>query len=162
MKLALISDTHGYFNIELADSIFHKKVDYLLHMGDGVEDAYELRDSLQLPLFVVAGNNDFGANERNDLFFILERQNIFMTHGHRYSVYFSRNSLYKAAVSKGASLVFYGHTHVFRDETIAGTRLINPGSPSLPRGGDTPGYAILDLSTGELERVVLSKRSGFW
>lgn len=162
MKLALISDTHGFFNIELADSIWKQRPDYILHMGDGVEDAHELRDALEIPLFAVRGNNDYGADERNELFFILEGRNIYMTHGHRQSVYFSRNTLYNVAADKEAHLVFYGHTHIFRDETIGGIRLINPGSPSLPRGKDSPGYAVLDLRTGELNRILVSEKKRLW
>lgn len=155
MKLALISDTHGFYNVELADSLYSRKIDYILHMGDGVEDAYELRDTLQLPLFAVLGNNDYGFDERSELFLILGKTRIFMTHGHRYGVYYGRERLFETAEQKEANIVLYGHTHIFRDELISGIRLINPGSASLPRGGDVRSYAILDLNTGELERVML-------
>lgn len=155
VKLALISDTHGFYNIELADSLYTRKIDYIFHMGDGVEDAYELRDTLHLPLFTVLGNNDYGFDERFELFLTLGGKRIFMTHGHRYGVYYGRERLFEAAIQKNAELVLYGHTHIFKDEFISGIRFINPGSASFPRGGDVRSYGILDLESGEFERIIL-------
>ena len=83
-----------------------------------------------------------------------------MTHGHRYGVHYGREQLAEAALQKGAKLALYGHTHIFRDEEIDGVRLINPGSPTLPRGGGSPSYAVLDLTSGELKRVIVAAPKG--
>ncbi len=159
MKIVLISDTHGFYE-GLADSIKKQQADYILHMGDGVEEAHRLKQELALPTFAVAGNNDYGAKEKQELFMVLEHIPIFMTHGHRYNVRYSRDQLLEAALQRGAKLVLYGHTHVFCDEEIAGVRLINPGSSALPRDG-VPGYAVLDLASGELKRVPTAAPKGF-
>ncbi|MDO4765292.1 MAG: metallophosphoesterase [Eubacteriales bacterium] len=155
MKLALISDTHGYCK-GLSEQIKKQGVDYILHMGDGVHEAYQIRRETGLPTFVVKGNNDFTEDEKNDLFFVLEGIPIWMTHGHRYSVRYSRDSLLETALQKNAKIVLYGHTHVFNDEEIAGIRFINPGSTTLPRDG-MASFAVLDLSSGELTRIELPK-----
>lgn len=156
MKIALVSDTHGFGIVGLADSIFTKRAECILHMGDGLEDAYELERVLGIPVIAVAGNNDYGFSEGAEKFIILAHKYIFMTHGHKYGVRSSRSSLAQKALEKEAHIVCYGHTHIFRDELIFGIRVINPGSVSLPRGGDMPGYAMLDLVTGSLERVILN------
>jgi len=159
MKIVLISDTHGYYE-GLAGSIKEQQADYILHMGDGVEEAHRLKRELELPVLVVAGNNDYGTKEKEELFLILEHIPIFMTHGHRYGVHYGREQLAEAALQKGAKLALYGHTHIFRDEEIDGVRLINPGSPTLPRGGGSPSYAVLDLTSGELKRVIVAAPKG--
>ena len=152
MKIILISDTHGYGD-GLADSMKEQQASYILHMGDGVAEAYRLKEETGLPVFVVAGNNDYRGQEKEELFLMLEHIPIFMTHGHRYGVHYTRESLAKAALQKEAKIALYGHTHIFRDEEIAGVRLINPGSAALPRDGGSPSYAVLDLSSGELKKI---------
>ena len=159
MKIVLISDTHGYYE-GLAGSIKEQQADYILHMGDGVEEAHRLKRELELPVLVVTGNNDYGTKEKEELFLILEHIPIFMMHGHRYGVHYGREQLAEAALQKGAKLALYGHTHIFRDEEIDGVRLINPGSPTLPRGGGSPSYAVLDLTSGELKRVIVAAPKG--
>ena len=159
MKIVLISDTHGYCD-GLADSIKQQQADYILHMGDGVTDAYRLKRETGLPVFVVAGNNDYGTQEKEALFLILEHVPIFMTHGHRYGVHYGREQLAETALQKEAKLALYGHTHIFWDEEIAGIRLINPGSPTLPRDGGSPSYAVLDLTDGKLQRITVPVPKG--
>lgn len=154
MKIGLVSDTHGCCD-GLAESIKGQGAEYILHMGDGVEEAYILKAQTGLPTLVVAGNNDLASKEKAELFLVLDQIPIWMTHGHRYGVYYSREGLWEVAIQKEAKIVLYGHTHVFRDEMIGGIRFINPGSPTLPRGGGLPSYAILDLASGELRQIIL-------
>lgn len=153
MKIALVSDTHGYMG-NLIEEIKKQDVDYILHMGDGVEEADMLREELNLPTFVVAGNNDYFTDAKPELFFLLEQTPIYMTHGHRQSVYYSRGELARVAMQKGAKIALYGHTHVFRDEMLGEVRLINPGSAYLPRDG-VRSFAVLELPSGELKRIFL-------
>lgn len=155
MKVALVSDTHGHCK-GLADSIKKHQAEYILHMGDGVAEAYQLKKETGLPTLVVAGNNDFSTKEKAELFLVLEGIAIWMTHGHRYGVHYGREQLLEAAMQKEAKIVLYGHTHIFRDECMEGIRMINPGSPTLPRDGEAS-YAILDLSSGKLDRIKVEK-----
>ena len=37
---------------------------------------------------------------------------------------------------------FYGHTHVAREENFKNFKIVNPGSCSRPRGGQSAGFAI--------------------
>lgn len=153
MKIALVSDTHGYMG-NLVEEIRKQEVDYILHMGDGVEEADMLREELNLPTFVVAGNNDYFTDARPELFFMLEKTPIYMVHGHRQGVYYSRGEFAQIARQKGAKIALYGHTHVFRDEMFADVRVINPGSTFLPRDG-VRSFAVLELPSGDLKRIHL-------
>ena len=55
----------------------------------------------------------------------------------------------------GFAAVLHGHTHVPRDEVVAGVRWLNPGCISRPRGVP-PSFAWLTVADGKLvswERV---------
>lgn len=68
---------------------------------------------------------------------------VFATHGHRYYVKSTMDSLLNAAHFSGAQLVLYGHTHIARIEYPAGMTVVNPGSSGL---GSEPSFAVIDIS----------------
>lgn len=41
-------------------------------------------------------------------------------------------------------ILIHGHTHVLKAEKMDGYILLNPGSVSIPKGGNPPTYGILD------------------
>lgn len=57
-----------------------------------------------------------------------------------------KNYLAATASVNGCDIALYGHTHVMADEVVSGIRLINPGSPSCPRGQNPCSYGIMYLS----------------
>lgn len=60
--------------------------------------------------------------------------------------------LAQLAKMNGCKAALYGHTHVRRTEEVNGVYLMNPGSPSCPRGGNMPSYGILEVSdNGDIE-----------
>ncbi len=74
---------------------------------------------------------------------------VYLTHGHRQSVYSGLSLLTQSARANGADVALYGHTHyawsLYQDDIFTA----NPGSCSLPRGGQSPSYAILNFIRGE-------------
>ena len=50
-------------------------------------------------------------------------------------------------------IVVFGHTHVPLCEYYGDALLLNPGSPSRPRGGAKPSFAVLTLQKGEVPQV---------
>ena len=73
---------------------------------------------------------------------------IFMSHGHLYG---SPSSV--GLEDKDFDLVITGHTHCSRiaSEFVDGKRVtyLNPGSPSRPRGGSRPSYALVVFNEDE-------------
>ena len=49
----------------------------------------------------------------------------------------------------GFDLLLHGHTHVPRDEVLAGVRLLNPGCITRPNRGAPASYAWLELAQGK-------------
>jgi putative phosphoesterase len=58
----------------------------------------------------------------------------------------------------GVDVVLHGHTHVPRDERVAGVRFLNPGCVTRPNRGAAPSVGILEIAadgkiTWRLERL---------
>lgn len=47
---------------------------------------------------------------------------------------------------KGIDVVLHGHTHVPRDERVAGVRFLNPGCVTRPNRGSPPSVACLEIA----------------
>lgn len=79
---------------------------------------------------------------------------VFATHGHVYSPLKSDGS---GCVVNGSTLprlsgidvMLYGHTHIQELRNQYGITICNPGSISIPKNGQKPGYAVWD--NGNLE-----------
>lgn len=135
MKIIVVSDTHGRIEEFLEQIEKMDKIDMIIHLGDYLEDGLEIEEKTGIKTMVVKGNGDFlhpGYSE--DKIFDIKGKKIFITHGHRYNVrYGVDNLLYKGEEIK-ADLVLFGHTHVSTLSEESGIIVMNPGSPSLPRG----------------------------
>ncbi len=146
MKIVAVSDTHG--NEEILEEIVrcNQSADLFLHLGDGEREYESVRNRYPRQAFLmVKGNNDWG-DYPPAMVLPLKGFKLYLTHGNR----FERSSLlsFLAASAKAneCDLALFGHTHVPCDETVGGVRLFNPGSPSLPRGGNAPSYGIVTLN----------------
>jgi putative phosphoesterase len=49
-------------------------------------------------------------------------------------------------VPSGIDVVLHGHTHVPRNEVVAGVRFLNPGCVTRPNRGAPPSVAILEIA----------------
>lgn len=78
-----------------------------------------------------------------------------MTHGHRLGVKRGLQSLYYRTQEVGAQAAIFGHTHTPFCQDIDGTWLINPGSPTHPRGLSFQGtYVIITVENDVFYPVV--------
>lgn len=147
MKILLLSDTHT--NVSGAVGLIRGRGDFELffHLGDTYQDAVRIHDETGLPMKAVSGNMDGLRVGPDDEVFTLEGVCFFLVHGDRYAVNRDRSRLVAEAERREADVVCYGHTHVARDETVAGHRLINPGALRPGNGS----YAILDLNDGQVK-----------
>ena len=126
MKTAIIiSDTHG--NISAIEKILPliNETDYLFFLGDGLNDLRSFSRDIKANVVAVAGNCDGGGD---DEILEIEKVKILLTHGDKYGVKSSLYKLLMRAKEVGASVVFYGHTHVAQITTVDGITLVNPGA----------------------------------
>lgn len=147
MKILIVSDTHG--REQNLDRVLEEvgKFDFFIHLGD-VEDGEDYIRAVigNVPLAMVAGNNDFFTDLSGEAVFSLGNYRVMVTHGHYYYVSRGHDYLAKAAREKGADIVMYGHTHRPCLKQREGLTILNPGSLSLPRQkGYQPTWVIMEI-----------------
>ncbi len=146
MKVLIVSDTHRH-NDNLAIALEKAgKIDMLIHCGDAEGTEEHIRELINCPMCIVAGNNDFFTRLQNEAFFELEGHRVMVTHGHYHHVSVGVEHLVRDALIKGADIVIYGHTHRPMMEIKNGVVVLNPGSISYPRqDGRIPTYIIMEI-----------------
>lgn len=101
------------------------------------------------------GNTDFGTSQVTERIVELGGKRLFLCHGHTYGVEAGLTRLYLRAKELGCHAALFGHTHVaFLDEGGEVT-LLNPGSPSRPRGGSRRAMGLLTIRGPVLDGELL-------
>ena len=160
-RLLVISDSHGRSGV--VQSIvrgFGAECDALIFCGDGVGDIAQLlyaqkadkklAECVPAVIAAVRGNCDPGTYplEKGTLYFSdlielkVNGRGILITHGHNQGVDWGVENLGLEMQVSGCTTAFYGHTHVAREENFKNFKIVNPGSCSRPRGGQSAGFAI--------------------
>lgn len=131
MRAVVFSDSHGdsaSVNMILSK---HRNADMFIFLGDGERDVF-LPQNLDIigtkPLIAVKGNNDFGSSLPTEEICFLSGKKIYALHGHTKGVKYSTDLLQREAVSNGADIILYGHTHTPRVEYMSGVYLMCPGA----------------------------------
>lgn len=155
MKILITSDSHGYYN-KISDYILERgDIDLMLHAGDGVEDCQYIGYETGIKYYVVKGNNDFYSKEAYYKIIDIEGLKILLTHGHKFGVDFSLDTLLEKALDNSCDIVIFGHTHTYTQVSRSGVLFLNPGSVSLPRDGQ----ASMMLMTLDKEKMDIEKIS---
>lgn len=155
MIIAVVSDTHGIV-LPVAYSLQRNKVDIVLHLGDNASDAKKIEQITGMEIYAVAGNCDDNSTDvPEELVLEIRRKKFFLTHGHNYDVDNGIDKIVEKAKEVGADYALFGHTHVHLRERVDGITVLNPGSTTLPRKGDTKGYYIINLIEKSVNRINL-------
>lgn len=156
MKYLIVSDIHGGIDGTKLIYDLYKNGDYdkLLILGDilyhgprnDLPDDYKPKEVIKLlnelkdHIIAIRGNCDAYVDEMVLDFKIIDfldlRINdldVHIEHGHFLDNYHEKKDL-----------IMYGHTHLPRLEKIDETIYFNPGSITIPKGGNKPSYAIWD------------------
>lgn len=156
MKILVTSDTHGSYGAISDYIILHDDIDLLIHAGDGVSDAKSIAYETGINYYVVKGNNDYFDQAFYDQVIDLGGKKIFLTHGHRYDVYFTYDKIIDKAKSLKCDVAIFGHTHQYVNEKKNGILLLNPSSPTLPRDGNG-GFIIFDIDEDiKVNRILIN------
>lgn len=153
MKILVLSDTHG--DIDKAKEAIEENsnIDLIIHLGDYFRDAEKLSGMFpDIPVEYIYGNSDFMIGDvPAEKLLEFRGKRIFITHGHRYSVKWDYNRLYKKAEEMHADLLLFGHTHVADMVEREHCYLVNPGSTSEPRNDSNESYALIELNESKIE-----------
>lgn len=144
MRIAVFSDTHGRCGGMLSGAR-RVRPDVLVHLGDCVRDAEELRRAFpEIPLYSVSGNCDYCCDIPDKLLFMAGPVSVFASHGHRYGVKYGLDRLLLQARLRGTGLVLFGHTHIPLLLEDGGMQIMNPGTAGGI--GAEPSFGVADIS----------------
>jgi putative phosphoesterase len=160
----IISDIHGDLaGAELARDAFHRhQADYILLLGDllyhgprndipphyAPKQVIPILNELAPYIIAVQGNCEADVDQKVLTFPCMASYNIipygsrrlFMTHGHIYG------PDHLPYLNPG-DVLLSGHTHIYTAEKEKGIFLCNPGSVSIPKGGNPPAYGLIQDDT---------------
>lgn len=163
MKLLIASDIHGDAVCcqAMLDAFAREQAEKLLILGDilyhgprnDLPEGYapkkviDLLNAVADKLLCVRGNCDTEVDQMvlsfpvlSDTAFVHDGAvglTLFMSHGHKYSPD-------NMPPLSGKNVFLYGHTHLLGKAERNGIPCINPGSVSLPKGGNPKTYAIYE------------------
>ncbi len=161
MKYMIASDIHGsaYYCRELLHAYQRDQASRLILLGDllyhgprndlprdyAPKEVIAMLNGLKDQIYSVRGNCDTEVDQMVLEFPILgdyallsvDGLTIYATHGHIY------NQNHLPPVQKG-DILLHGHTHILAAEHDQGITVLNPGSVSIPKGGNPPTYGILE------------------
>ena len=153
MRILVISDTHG--ELDRFWKVFNKlnketPVQMIVHCGDYIEDAKEIRMRSGIPVVAVKGNCD--GEYSQDGYSILETEagDFLVAHGHMHDVGFSLQKLYYTALDNNCIGALFGHTHRSAFVETGDLYMMNPGSLSQPRDGSGGTFGILETFEDEV------------
>lgn len=154
-RILVFSDTHG--DIRLCEDVIKRiPADMILHAGDYVSDARELRKIFpDKNIIYVQGNGDFFTNAPAAEIAQPDGVRIFLVHGHNHRVKYEHDyhTLARAAKEKDCDIAVFGHTHMEYDGTSEnGVLMLNPGSA---RYGCT--YGVIEIENGEPSICVIKE-----
>lgn len=161
MRILVISDTHG--DTEKAEEVIkrNKGINLIIHLGDYFRDAQKLSGMFpEIPIEYIYGNSDFMIEDTPaEKVLEYKGKKIFITHGHRYSVKWDYDKLYKKAEEMHVDLLLFGHTHVADMVEKESYFVVNPGSISDPRENSNESYAIIDIDKDGIKPMLCYVRA---
>lgn len=150
MKILIVSDTHGSLgNLEEA-ARRTENFEYLIHCGDVEDQEEEVRkiaEKHKAGCTIVRGNNDWSADLPMSAVLEFGPYRLFVTHGHKYGIYYGNDALKEAAQKAGCNVAVYGHIHrPVLDESDLSLTVLNPGSLTFPRQENRkPSYIVMEI-----------------
>ena len=166
MKLLITSDIHGDAACcgAMLEAAIRENAEKILILGDvlyhgprnDLPEGYapkkviEMLNSVADKLLCVRGNCDTEVDQMvlsfpilSDTAFVYDGEaglTLFMSHGHKYSPE-------NLPPLQGNVVFLSGHTHLLGKTVVNGIPCINPGSVSLPKGGNPKTYAVYENRT---------------
>ena len=161
MKYLIASDLHGsaLYTEEMLSLFDRSGADRLILLGDllyhgprnDLPDEYapkqviEMLNGVRSELLCVRGNCEAEVDQMvlefpvmaDYAILVLNGLTFFATHGHL----FNQDQM---PPLKAGDILVHGHTHLLKAEKVNGHYILNPGSTSIPKGGNPATYAILD------------------
>ena len=161
MKYMFASDIHGsaWYCRKLLEEYRRSGADRLILLGDilyhgprndlpreyAPKEVIGMLNSLKSEILAVRGNCEAEVDQMVLEFPVLADYGILVLTG--LTFYATHGHVYHPEClppMKQGDILIYGHTHLLRAEALGDYYVVNPGSISIPKGGNPPTYGILD------------------
>lgn len=156
MKIIVVSDTHK--NFAALDDAVNKNLDadLFIHLGDGENEARDVHNlHPDKAMIYVQGNCDFGMHKPYHIVNACGFR-IFCCHGHMQDVHSGLDRLVAQAKQNDCKIALYGHTHLYKTDSIDGVFVMNPGSLDCPRNKNARTYGLIEItSSGEIGMKII-------
>lgn len=161
MKYMFASDIHGsaFYCRKMLEAYQESGAERLIILGDVLyhgprndlpkeyapKEVITMLNAIKNEIYCVRGNCDTEVDQMvlefpvlaDYALLALNGLTFYATHGHVYN----ENAL--PPMQEGDILI-HGHTHLLRADRVDGHWILNPGSVSIPKGGNPATYAILE------------------
>ena len=161
MKYMFASDIHGsaYYCRKMLDAFEKEGAERLVLLGDllyhgprndlpqeyAPKQVIAMLNEYKNEIIAVRGNCEAEVDQMvlefpvmaDYAILVLNGLTFFATHGHL----FNQDQM---PPLKAGDILVHGHTHLLKAEKVNGHYILNPGSTSIPKGGNPATYAILD------------------
>ena len=161
MKYMFASDVHGsaFFCRKMLEAYCQSGADRLILLGDllyhgprndlpqeyAPKQVIAMLNEYKNEIIAVRGNCEAEVDQMvlefpvmaDYAILVLNGLTFFATHGHL----FNQDQM---PPLKAGDILVHGHTHLLKAEKVNGHYILNPGSTSIPKGGNPATYAILD------------------
>jgi len=144
MLIGIISDIHGHLSRQAIKAL--EGCDIILCAGDVERPDILWELQAIAPTTAVLGNCD-----HRDMGPGVEAVASPLLEGVRFKMVHRPQDI--GEVPDDVQVVVHGHTHVPRDEVIAGVRYLNPGSSTRPRGGSSKSLIRMVVRDGKIHSV---------
>lgn len=180
MKIVIASDIHGsaYYCQKLLEAFKTLEASRLVLLGDilyhgprndlprdyAPKEVIAMLNACKDKIYAVRGNCDTEVDQMVLDFPILADYGLFVLNGHTF--YATHGHVYHQdhlPPMQDGDILLYGHTHLFKAEWMDVPKtgriaVLNPGSVSIPKGGNPPTYGLLEgdcfsVQTFDGERV---------
>lgn len=140
IEIILFSDNHGDRRAVQYLRDTYPSTDIFVSCGDS-----EMSPDDMYGIISVQGNNDYYRSYPDHRILEIGGHRIYVCHGHHDMIYGHFEMLSRTAEQNDCDMVFFGHTHVYFDQTIDGIRILNPGSIWRNRDGSDPSYMVITM-----------------
>ena len=161
MKYMIASDIHGsaHYCRKMLEAYCQSGADRLILLGDllyhgprndlpqeyAPKQVIAMLNEYKNEIIAVRGNCEAEVDQMvlefpvmaDYAILVLNGLTFFATHGHL----FNQDQM---PPLKAGDILVHGHTHLLKAEKVNGHYILNPGSTSIPKGGNPATYAILD------------------
>ena len=169
MRAIIVSDIHGRLNVvRKLDSLFSSfRPDKIVLLGDlfyngprnGVPEDYDPFACAQILnkwsriILSVRGNCDSRADQSLVHFDLTSDSNVAYLNGFRCDLIHGDLLTSELLSVQRGDILLFGHTHAYMLKKMDGVVYVNPGSPSFPKNGNPPTYAVMEGLHLEIRRL---------